>query len=168
MTDPILDRSLSSRPSSPLHSTLGTRFHTPNLPRKHNIINTYLEGFFWHAVGNEHMHPANVCGYFFYPATHAKLCMRAHIWARCVCVCVWDWKAEAKVKSALARLSGWMENIRISRDCLGICRWMWLALAAYLCNTWSTLSTNYKATGQISQHLCSNVCLCACACMRAL
>lgn len=41
----------------------------------------------------------------------------------CVCgVFVWDRGAEAKEKSVLARLSGWMENIRISRDCSGICR----------------------------------------------
>lgn len=40
----------------------------------------------------------------------------------CVDVFVWDFGAEAKVKSALTRLSGWMENIRVSRDCSGICR----------------------------------------------
>lgn len=39
-----------------------------------------------------------------------------------MCVSVWGRGTEAKVNSALARLSGWMESIRISRDCSGICR----------------------------------------------
>ncbi len=64
----------------------------------------------FHTCGNEHMHCVNMC-----------VCV-------CVCACccvrvfVWDHEAEAKVKSALARLSGWMEDIRVSRDCSGICR----------------------------------------------
>lgn len=66
-----------------------------------------------------------------------QVCMHVCVCAYC-CVCgvfVWDWGAEAKEKPVLARLSGWMENIRISRDCSGICRRIWLALAAPLYNT---------------------------------
>lgn len=130
MTDMILDLPffLCFCPSPPFTP----RLHILHQTHKFHIINSYVYNFFWHA------HAPCKCVWQFFTHVHMQsyVCVCVCIWACCCAhMRVWDWGAQAKVKSALSRLSGWMENIGISRDCSGICRRIWLALAAPLYNT---------------------------------